>query len=538
MSRNFETFRGLLRGAICTRTQAQFANESGISAEHLNRMLNMDIICRPSKKTLQKIAAVAKNGITFQDLKDALDKDDPNSVNPDDQVEKVSEAAEDFRPEFKELAHDAMNALCNSIKSQTYPIIADSLAEHMDALISAATPDSVAFPAISYDLGIERPYPGTHYDCAARYVRVDLSMADNFYTAASDMILYFTELPCQDGAVKYIIQAASCSVDDLMELFGMPPAALEKHEGENALEEALKDPFYLEFQEAEIFEEETPPPSPNESAEQRLMRAIFGGKEVRFPVVTEGVGFSLKETPPNLLDFFLAHREAVLSPYQAEPENYDCIAAAFDELAKNRNLQAFLDKLDEMRYTDEDTDNDSGWPAAIAVVMSEETGFPFRYMRKSEDKEGNFLFLSKDSVIILSETEAEKHSIQRETILLATSRYVRELGLKRFGDLLFANLATKFRNPRTYVINNIPENEEIDEEETERKDEDYSVKFDGKSHPEEMGLYAVKLKDGRRMKLPYIPSHNAWVKLHREWSDLIESYCPDPLPVPKLNPQA
>ena len=36
----FPTFRGLLRGAICNRSQAQFASEAGISAEHLNRMLN------------------------------------------------------------------------------------------------------------------------------------------------------------------------------------------------------------------------------------------------------------------------------------------------------------------------------------------------------------------------------------------------------------------------------------------------------------------------------------------------------------------
>ena len=35
MIKNYPAFRNLLRGAICNRTQAQFANESGISAEHL-----------------------------------------------------------------------------------------------------------------------------------------------------------------------------------------------------------------------------------------------------------------------------------------------------------------------------------------------------------------------------------------------------------------------------------------------------------------------------------------------------------------------
>lgn len=538
MSRNFETFRSLLRGAICTRTQAQFANDSGISAEHLNRMLNMDNICRPSKKTLQKIASAAKNGITFQDLKDALDKDDPNSVSPEDRAAKMAQAAEDFRPEFPELAEEAMKALCASIKSQTYPVIVDSLAEHMDALISAADiPGSVVFPVISYELGIERPYPGKHYVGATRYVRVDLSMADYQYAAMSDLILYFMELPCREGITKYVIYGASCSVEDIMELFGMPPAALAEHEGENALEEAMKDPFYLEIRETEAFEEEAPPPSPNKSKEQRLLRAIFGGKEVRYPVVTEGVGFSLKETPPNLLNFFLAHRESLLSPYRPEPENYDSISAALDEMANTQELQPFLDKLDALHYTDENTDNDLGWPAAIAVIIFEETGFPFLYMKKSEDKDGKFPFLSQYSVIILPDTEAEKLSIQREAILLATSRYVRELGLKRFGDLLFTNMVTKFRNPRTYVVKDIPESEGKEEEEPGRKDEDYSVAFDSGVRPEESGLYAVKLKDGRRMKLVYIPSHNSWIRLHREWSDLIESYCPTPLPLPKPDNQ-
>ena len=74
----FDSFRGLLRGAICDVTQAEFAAESGISAEHLNRMLNSREINRPSATTLHKIAAVARNGITFQDLKNSLDREDPD----------------------------------------------------------------------------------------------------------------------------------------------------------------------------------------------------------------------------------------------------------------------------------------------------------------------------------------------------------------------------------------------------------------------------------------------------------------------------
>ena len=66
--KNFLAFRSLLWHAIGSRTQAQFANEAGISAEHLNRMLNASKINRPTKKTLSLIAAAAKNGGSYGDL--------------------------------------------------------------------------------------------------------------------------------------------------------------------------------------------------------------------------------------------------------------------------------------------------------------------------------------------------------------------------------------------------------------------------------------------------------------------------------------
>ena len=76
--KNYPTFRGVLRTAICRRTQAQFANESNISAGYLNRLLNKETISRPTENTLYKIASAAKNGITMQMLQEALDADDPD----------------------------------------------------------------------------------------------------------------------------------------------------------------------------------------------------------------------------------------------------------------------------------------------------------------------------------------------------------------------------------------------------------------------------------------------------------------------------
>lgn len=52
----FKEFRRLLREGIGIRTQREFARVSGISYTHLNRLLNQEVIARPSKNTLKTMA--------------------------------------------------------------------------------------------------------------------------------------------------------------------------------------------------------------------------------------------------------------------------------------------------------------------------------------------------------------------------------------------------------------------------------------------------------------------------------------------------
>ena len=53
----FPEFRALLRNGIGTRSQKQFAEETGLSRGGVNRLLNEEVISRPTKKTLLAIAA-------------------------------------------------------------------------------------------------------------------------------------------------------------------------------------------------------------------------------------------------------------------------------------------------------------------------------------------------------------------------------------------------------------------------------------------------------------------------------------------------
>lgn len=63
----YKEFRKLLRNGIGSRSQKQFAEETGISKEHINRMLNNKEIDRPTVGTLDKIAA-AMDTVALDDL--------------------------------------------------------------------------------------------------------------------------------------------------------------------------------------------------------------------------------------------------------------------------------------------------------------------------------------------------------------------------------------------------------------------------------------------------------------------------------------
>lgn len=63
-----ETFSELLKKAIGSRMQKDFASTIGISPAHLSRILNHRFNTPPSIETLKKIATHAENGVSYQDL--------------------------------------------------------------------------------------------------------------------------------------------------------------------------------------------------------------------------------------------------------------------------------------------------------------------------------------------------------------------------------------------------------------------------------------------------------------------------------------
>lgn len=211
--KNYPIFRNLLGHAIGGRTQAQFANEAGISAEHLNRMLNASKISRPTKKTLSLIAAVAKNGVSYYDLEAALELDS-------DLAQEEEDAEKGPDPSFREAAVETiktMSDILGDLRGDLYPCIIDSLDDFVSDVINNIKKYYPHAPEISFEVDVARPYIGeTHQDVPLQST-VWLSMADVNTSASTEMIIYFSK-----AAGRIVLHDMSVSVADIYDIHGLP----------------------------------------------------------------------------------------------------------------------------------------------------------------------------------------------------------------------------------------------------------------------------------------------------------------------------
>lgn len=510
--KNYPTFRGVLRTAICRRTQAQFANESNISAGYLNRLLNKDTISRPTENTLYKIASAAKNGITMQMLQEALDADDPDT-HAAERRNKLVEAQQEFTPTFTEMANETMKQVTDRIATMKYPKITVDLAEFIDSLIADSKPLD-----ISYDMDIAGLYPpkGTH-GYASHYQGVTLTMADTKETAIASMVIFYFEIPCSDKTTRYLIQFVSCRLDDTSDVYGIPPYfsdAVDKGD-----ETIFKQPYALEIHPILTFQEKYIPVGA--SAEERVLHSIFG-EAVEYSETTDGIGFWLKEVPSGFATFMEKHLDQVLTGCETEEEK-DQLHAAI----KSKNTDQIITTLTDLDFMDEEKDSDFGWPSAITRVMQKETGFPFLYKEAADAVDADtFPNLSEHACILLPNNLAELRGIQREAILMATCKYVRELGIENFGDILFTGVKkTNFRKPMTYT----PSKEEPAAKTKPHRKPDYRCTYSDSQKPEQTALYYCRLIDGRELVALYIAKENRWVAFHKDWRNWVEAYDPEPV---------
>lgn len=510
----YDTFRGLLRGAICSRSQAQFALESGISVEHLNRMLNRPEIYRPSDKTLMKVASVAMNGITFRMLKESLDKDAPKR---DTQLPKVK------LPDFETRARNTFQALSGILKAHgDASWRSENPSALMETLMDMLKEKRMENPAlldVCYELWYTRDYCGTRY-AYPKYTTVSLTVADYGKSYESRLIIYHSREDSSPWTA-----CVSMSMEAIFDLYGIPGCMIENgtEDGDipgEALEKAMENPFYFRVEENARFLE-------IQSAKS-LLDSLFGNKE-KYAAPVEGFGFYLGSVPENFKSFVENHLENILTALEQGCEvNRETAREAIME-ALNGNSPDAGQKLAETinsLETEPIQEDPPIWIHCIAHTMEAETGFPFfpmdnaYYLGKPEFKGKE---LDETPCIILEEADIERSRIGRKTLINTTYLYAKELGLETFGDLFYHTVRERKVPNRTYKVScgKKPEKQEplvLKEEQPFEK---------GKNQPDKTGMHTVWLKDGRELKLLWVKDPGIWIGHHKDWTRMVRGWNPD-----------
>lgn len=511
--KNYPTFRNVLRVAIGNnRTQAQFAMESNLSATHVSRMLNEETICRPREATLYKIASNARNGITLEQLQQALDQDDPDKHAAERRM-KQKEAENDFNLTFEEKANMTMMSLTEKIGNLSYPIVTKAIPEFVDTLLENTAPLEIA-----YDMDSFGPHPKKQrHSYATHYQGVTLTMADENETAITNMVLFYSEICNADDTTSACIQMVSCQPKDITYIYGISNNLINLLETKG--DSVFEQPYILEYHPFHQFPEIYTPVG--DSPEERLLNDIFG-TSVQYSETTYGIGFWLKEIPPKFLSFVQKHRQQIIAANDCE--SFKTETEALKKAIASKDVKTIIDTLIDIDYADDEWESDQGWPAVITQVMQKETGFPFLYKAKTKDP-SDFPNLSEHDCILLPRKIMDNSNIQRHTALMTVYRYAIELGLETFGDIQFTNVKTEFQQPITYKVKTNESEDPIEPYE----EPNYSCPYNEDSKPNKNAIYHVRLIDGRQLNALYIVQHDHWIAKHKKINAWIEAY--DPLPI-------
>lgn len=282
--KEYKEFRKLLRKAIgMRRTQAEFAMASKITPQHLNRLLNNELIGQPSRETLIKIAGCADTPIALEDLLKACDYDT-------EIIEEVSEKnLENENTEIVKLASKIMNAF-SLLTFKTYKSISDFIENVIEL---------VGNKQISYELiNNEEIKDDTDKKVGEYVVTAILSWLSENYVNTLDVAIAYVKTINENIIVMETTDRESrindyypwnyTEANEISTLFSEPKI---KYKIKPSTPENIKDQL---------------------SAEERLLKAIFGeGKPQRICSV-EGLGFYIDKIPEGAFRRFILNHEKSL----------------------------------------------------------------------------------------------------------------------------------------------------------------------------------------------------------------------------------
>lgn len=207
MDLRYPEFRNFLILAIGNKRKKQeFADDAGLSASHLSRMLNNDIISRPSRSTLRKIANASEGRVSYQDLLFSCEYASAYS-------EPVQASDEKKGLLFSE-PDNIVTSFISGISFESKANSAIKFNSLIDILSAVRPLYGKAFPyLLKFDVLDHKPYTGCQHGAAEECANIIASWEGKHYKCEFGFVVYY--FITQGGG--YVLSDAAFDLNSLIE---------------------------------------------------------------------------------------------------------------------------------------------------------------------------------------------------------------------------------------------------------------------------------------------------------------------------------
>ena len=183
MAQNFPEFRMLLQSAIGSdRQKKDFAEQAGLSPSHLSRLLNVEIISRPSYATLEKIADASCGRVTMQMLLSACGWSDEGKTAPETPYLAFRDIDDpDVQRTIMEFKKGMAVYGCTATRHKSLEDILDTVATLF------------AHKKLSFVIDEKGGFTGRGHYNAEAYANLTASWATDAYSCSFGCVLYYCE---------------------------------------------------------------------------------------------------------------------------------------------------------------------------------------------------------------------------------------------------------------------------------------------------------------------------------------------------------
>lgn len=351
--KNYPEFRELLRNGIGTRTQKEFAEETGIAKETINRWLNSQTISQPGRESLQKIA----KHIRTHTLNEFYTACGYPVVTLEENVQNME---------------NELNSGLDQVSNQPFESISDLL----------GTVETLWLPEGSFRKTKQK-------------VEVEKSSSDSDYTVDSSLVWEFDDKVCELMLRLYYAETRRGKI------------FLLKHELLQPSSEDLEDGFLFRNRKLVSFTVVSEP--------VKRGRAVISGRKptdsgdplfacATYTTTILGFGFVLKDRiPKGFRDYLFAHASAFCTTKE--------LGTVYRDITEAEDLEQYFDSL---RDADGYIRSDALLPGAIiAKILSVETGQQF-FCFSSYPDEGSTVMMRCESCLEINKVQLSVVSVVYE----------------------------------------------------------------------------------------------------------------------------